>query len=731
MKNLTILLAVIFTTLSAQAQNPELDSLFQVWDDKSAPDTSRLKAINKIAWEGYLNSKPDSAFYYAQMQYDFAISKGLKKQMADALSTQGTSYQIRSDYPSALDCFQQALKIKEEILDKNGIAAILSSIANMYQDQGENSKALDYFQRSLKVYEEISDKKGMSSTLMWIGFIYNSQGDYSMAQDYFQRTLKIYEEISDKKGLAETLGNIGYMYMQNGNYPEALDYYHQSIKIYEESNNRYFMSFDLNNIAAIHMAQENYPKALEYYQRSLKIKEDLSDVHGIVTTLIPIGVIYIEQGDYSGAMEYFQRGLKICEETSNKKDKAQIVSYIGYIYYYQDDYPNTLKYLRKGLKIQEEISDKEGMIRNLLNIGKLNEVQGKQKESIAYYERALRISEELGSVIMQQDACEYLYEAYKGFGNGNKALEYHEKMLVLTDSLNKNETTKMLQQMEFARQNLADSLKQVAKDQRVQHAHEMEVRKKNRTRNYAFGIGLLVLIVAIALYSRLRYTRKAKFIIEKEKDRSDNLLLNILPAEIAAELKEKGEAAARDFEMVSVLFTDFSEFTQTSEKLSATELVAEINYCFKGFDGICERYGIEKIKTIGDSYMAAGGLPVNNDDSIKNTVLAAQEMADFVVKRKTEREASGQVPFEMRLGIHTGPVVAGIVGVKKFQYDIWGDTVNTASRMENSGAVGKVNISQCTYEFIKDESIFKFKPRGKIEVKGKGKIKMWFVEKAE
>jgi len=151
--------------------------------------------------------------------------------------------------------------------------------------------------------------------------------------------------------------------------------------------------------------------------------------------------------------------------------------------------------------------------------------------------------------------------------------------------------------------------------------------------------------VAIAIYSRLRYTRKAKAIIEEEKDRSDMLLLNILPAEIAAELKEKGEAAARDFDMVSVLFTDFREFTQMSEKLSATELVAEINYCFKGFDGICENFGIEKIKTIGDAYMAAGGLPVTKDNSTKNTVLAAIEMADFIVRRKTEKEALGQIPF--------------------------------------------------------------------------------------
>jgi class 3 adenylate cyclase len=204
-------------------------------------------------------------------------------------------------------------------------------------------------------------------------------------------------------------------------------------------------------------------------------------------------------------------------------------------------------------------------------------------------------------------------------------------------------------------------------------------------------------------------------------------LLNILPSEIALELKEKGSAEARKFDKVSILFTDFKEFTQTSEKLSATELVSKINYCFKGFDEIMEKYGIEKIKTIGDAYMAAGGLPVLTEESVKNTVMAGLEMQDFISKRKQELESDGEIAFEMRVGIHTGPVVAGIVGVKKFQYDLWGDTVNTASRMETNGKVAMVNISGDTYEIIKNDPLFAFESRGKIEVKGKGEIDMYFV----
>jgi class 3 adenylate cyclase/ligand-binding sensor domain-containing protein len=215
--------------------------------------------------------------------------------------------------------------------------------------------------------------------------------------------------------------------------------------------------------------------------------------------------------------------------------------------------------------------------------------------------------------------------------------------------------------------------------------------------------------------------------LRAEKKKSDDLLLNILPEEVAEELKAKGNADAQLIDQVTVLFTDFKGFTQLSEKLSPKELVAEINECFSAFDLIMEKYGIEKIKTIGDAYMAAGGLPTPNQTHAIDVVKAALDIQKFMKKHKEDREARGDLFFEIRIGINTGPVVAGIVGVKKFQYDIWGDTVNTASRMESSGEIGKVNISGTTYELVKDRTECFY--RGKISAKGKGDIDMYFVER--
>ncbi|MDX5340150.1 MAG: AAA family ATPase [Cyclobacteriaceae bacterium] len=241
--------------------------------------------------------------------------------------------------------------------------------------------------------------------------------------------------------------------------------------------------------------------------------------------------------------------------------------------------------------------------------------------------------------------------------------------------------------------------------------------------------------IAVSLNNAILYENLEQKVVERtleleeEKQKSDDLLLNILPVEIAEELKRDRTTTPRFFDSATVMFTDFKGFTQMSEQLSPKELVEELGTCFSAFDRIVEKHKVEKIKTIGDAYMCVGGIPIESESHAMDTINAALEIRDWVEEYTLNSRANHKPAFQIRIGLHTGPLVAGVVGSKKFAYDVWGDTVNTASRMESSGETGKVNISGATYDLIKDH--FDFDYRGKVEAKNKGFIDMYFVERKE
>jgi class 3 adenylate cyclase len=214
--------------------------------------------------------------------------------------------------------------------------------------------------------------------------------------------------------------------------------------------------------------------------------------------------------------------------------------------------------------------------------------------------------------------------------------------------------------------------------------------------------------------------------LRDEIQKSEELLLNILPRQTAIELRRTGQAMARSFDHVSVMFSDIVGFSKMASRLDAQELVAELDQIFRAFDHIMDLHGLEKLKTIGDAYMCAGGIPEVNDTHAIDAVRAALECQEYIGDRRREKERLGRPFFEMRFGIHTGPVVAGVVGSRKFAYDIWGDTVNVAAFMESGGEVGRVNVSGTTYERIKDQ--YRCTARGKRAIKHGTEVEMYFVD---
>lgn len=266
---------------------------------------------------------------------------------------------------------------------------------------------------------------------------------------------------------------------------------------------------------------------------------------------------------------------------------------------------------------------------------------------------------------------------------------------------------------------LRDAAKRVSEGDLTQR-----VNNKSRDEIGELGIAFNKMVTDLGVARREVEERTNDLMIEKRK--SDELLLNILPAETVDELKATGVARAKSYNSVTVLFTDFKDFTPTSEKMAPDELVSELNYCFSAFDQIIKKHNIEKIKTIGDSYMCAAGLPAKNITHPQDIVKAAIEIRDFILDHRREKIKTGGVTFEVRIGINTGPVVAGVVGVNKFAYDIWGNTVNIASRMESHSEPGRINISGSTYSLIKND--YWCTLRGKINTKGLGDVEMYFLD---
>jgi len=609
------------------------------------------------------------------------------------------------------------------------IADSLLSIGVKRQDAGKFLDAMALFKKSLKIYQKLSDQKGIGDSYNKIATTHYYQGDYLKALSYYTKCKETYEKVNFKKGISSALNNMGAVYYYLGNYPKALEFYNQAIEIQKKIGDKKIIAATTQNIGGIYIDIKDYSNAMIYSQKANAIYKELKDSTGISHNLNGAGKIYMMQKHYSKAYDYFNRALVIAEKINDEQKKIEVLYNLGELFHVQDDLTKSLSYYNLCLESSKKINSLQYTGISQVSIGTILNQLGENYKAIEKCKTGLRIAENLGALSVKKEACKCLYEAYKSSGNTKLALNFYEKSNAYNDSLQSQETSNKILNMEFQKELLIDSIAYVTKEHTIELKHKEEVEKKEKQRNLIIISLGFILLIAIALGNRLNYVRKSREALKIEKDRSEKLLLNILPEEIAEELKEKGFVNARDFNLVSILFTDFKSFTQTAEKMSPKDLVEEINVCFKAFDLISDKYDIEKIKTIGDSYMAAGGIPNPNEDSLKNIVLAGLEMQEFMTERKIQNSIINQPAFEMRLGIHAGPIVAGIVGVKKFQYDVWGDTVNTASRVESNGMTGKVNISESLYNLIKHEDCFQFEYRGNIYAKGKGEIKMYFVEK--
>lgn len=528
---------------------------------------------------------------------------------------------------------------------------------------------------------------------------------------YFNEGLRLSREISNDTLAARCTYRIGILNFNTGDYEKAIGNLFSSLKTFERYGDKSRAIRCLQYLGMAYNEQHMFDKALEYAKQSLDICRSIGDKNAAAVSLTNIGSVYYSQSDYEKALEYFNEGLKTMEEVNNQQGIADALNNVALIYEEKKDLGKALEIHLRSLAMAKEMDDSRGIAVSYHNIGLVYKGMGKYPVAIQYLDSCIALAKDGDDKFYLKESYNTLSELYSNVGNFELAYQTHLLFSELNDTLINEESKR-----QFAEMN--------AKYETEKKDNQISLLNKDSEKQKIIRNGFIGGFVIVLLCAGIFFSQRNK--IKKGKERSDELLLNILPGETAEELKANGRAEAKYFDQVTVMFTDFKNFTKASENLAAAELVDAIHHCYSTFDKIITKYNLEKIKTIGDSYMCAGGLPVPNKTNAEDTVKAALEICDFMKQEKNKGDAEGNAYFEIRIGCHTGPVVAGIVGIKKFAYDIWGDTVNIASRMESSGETGRVNISGPTFELIKEK--FHCTYRGKISAKNKGEIDMYFVE---
>jgi adenylate cyclase len=565
----------------------------------------------------------------------------------------------------------------------------------------------------------------------------NSESDLSLlkqiaAKETNPDTVLHFSELLIKKASVDSSLNYlhsGYLqkgnaYQNKGNFHLALEAYLMSLKYAEKTNSIKGLGAVTISIADVYSAMDNSTNAELYYNKGIKILRQTNDSIQLATALLNAGDEFSKNKKFTTALNYFKESSEIFKRKNHLIGTAYNLGNIGMVYAQEGKSEEAKSNISETITILQTMEDYSAITVYLMEMSDIYLKQKDWKTAVSYAKRSLLLSEKYGLKDQISSSNLKLSELYQQKGDSSIAFKYYKSYITYRDSVTNLQT---IQQMADLRTNYEVSQKQVEVDLLEKDSLIQQLKNK-RQKNIIIATVItlfLLFLIAIGLYNRYKYIHKTNRIIENEKSRSDNLLLNILPEETAHELKNNGKVIAKKFESVSVLFTDFKEFTQYAENLSPEKLVESVDFYFSKFDEIMEKYGLEKIKTVGDAYMCAAGLPYPTADHALKMVQAAMEIAQFVKESKDNNHEENHTRFEIRIGINSGPVVAGVVGTKKFAYDIWGDTVNIASRMESCSEPGRINISESTYQRIKN--FYPCEYRGEIEVKNKGKLKMYFV----
>lgn len=709
---------LILFTIDSFCQSTAQIKLSEFWEDINACNDDSLRADLFIKLSNYSYNKvgnnqlADSA---GKLAIENAIKTKNNKLILEAHISLINQNHTDHYYNDLMNSSKSILVLVNEFKGTNLFWEAHYSLSKMYTNLYDNELGLKYGEKAHKIALESKSKLRIAKSLLVIGKALEGKNYKLQAYKHYLDAFDLSENLNNKEVKLLSLKNLFDFYIRIRRLEKANEIVLNQKKIEAAGSNR----DSLTIMWLLYRVEEvNY-----HHPTNKPNKKNLYSI--------------LEFANRNGFMELKESTMALYRGFLLKDENLSGMNEL-----YTVKYPNELEYLRKFdlasyYRTLALISEDEGNVYDALKYWKLAEPEvlshnkiwqanfynrfgqflnrnKMQSLAIKHFNKAYKLSEEASYFTFMIHAVSDLESIYKKKGDYHKAYYYSGIKNSIKDSMAK--TAKMEDQvlLELDRE-LKIRQRTRENEKKEEHAR---LEKQTIQKKALAGILIVFFFSGILLFRQYKQTRKAKH-------RSDKLLLNILPEETAEELKEKGYTTARNYEDVTVLYADIKGFTKLASLMSPEDLVNELNDYFTAFDEIVKDMGLEKIKTIGDAYIAVGGLPEKNTADAITVARAAIAMRNKVIELKENRIAEDKPFFEMRTGLNSGPVVAGTVGTVKFQYDIWGDTVNMAARMEENCEVGKINISHSTY--LKINHSISCKSRGEIHAKNKGNVPMYYI----
>ncbi len=623
--------------------------------------------------------------YIDSLKISLESSKGLKRNQI--LLQIANSYQQQYD-PISIKYAKQAVTIAEKCCKDSVIGISYKKLADLLLTLESPRNSIQYYKKSISIFEIANNEDLLAKLYNNISIAFQRSDLPEESFEYSSKVLEIRKRTGTPLQIAKAKLTVGNSLISIQQPEEAIKIYSDVLDYFKKDRNYQIYVKTLTNLATCENMLSNYEVAINYLEKAHTVAVEQGMNNVLQSISYNLALSYSELKKYDKALKMYFEVLKIREKSGKVKDIAGALNGIGRAFQGKKEYNESLKYIKKSLDLS--------LKNNLDNLIVIN------------YRMLGEIYKNLGENSLSSD---YLLKY------ADSLPVYLEK--VYTDRIGELQNNLKNQQTEAEN-------KILKKESLINDL----ILWKQKILIYFFIISSFLLLISIIFINKRYHDKKRDGeILKKEKDKSEILLNNILPVKVVEDLQNRDLAKPilySDFyEDVTILFTDFVNFTDFCTHLSPSNLISELNKIFTAFDEIIEKNHCERIKTIGDSYLAVCGMPEKNKDHVKNILTASKEILSYL-KNRNMNLSDKSLSLDIRIGVHSGNVIGGIVGIRKFIYDVFGDSINTASRMETYSKSMKINVSENTYNLSK--ALFSFEERQEINVKGKGKMKMYFLE---